>query len=254
MKISAIIIAYNEARDIVGCIESAKRICDEVLVVVDTKTTDNTAELAEQAGARVFHQEYLGDGPQKAVAVPQASHDWILSIDADERLDEDAIASIQALDLEHSNPDAYALRRRNFVGNHWIKAAGFYPDSVIRLYDRRRAGYLPKKNHAYVKAASIKKLSAHLIHHTYDSYGDWLRRMDELTSHDAWAMYESGKRPGLYAPAIHALSAFIRKFFLKGGIFQGMDGLTVTLTTVMFTYFKYIKLQELIDEKARESE
>lgn len=250
MPISATIIAYNEADNIADCIASVQQVCDEVLVVVDTKTTDNTAELAEAAGARIFHQDYLGDGPQKAVAVPHASNDWILSIDADERLDEDAVAAIRAIELDNSQ-DAYAVRRKNFVGDHWIKAAGFYPDYVIRLYHRDRAGYVPKKGHAYVKAEKIKQLPVHLIHTTYKDYSHWIERINALSSRDAWAMYEKGKRPSRIAPLVHALVAFIRKFFFKGGMFQGMDGITITMTTVFRAYFKYIKLLEMIELKEK---
>jgi glycosyltransferase involved in cell wall biosynthesis len=251
MPISATIIAYNEAENIVDCIASVRQVCDEVLVVVDTKTTDETAALAEKAGARIFHQDYLGDGPQKAVAVPQATHDWILSIDADERLDEDAVQAIRALDLTTTAQDAYAVRRKNYVGDHWIKAAGFYPDYVIRLYNRQQAGYVPKKGHAYVKAKSVERLPVHLIHTTYHDYSHWIERINALSSRDAWAMYEKGKRPSRLAPVIHSLVAFVRKFILKGGLFQGLDGLTVTLTTVFRTYFKYIKLLEMIEQKGR---
>ncbi|MCW8827669.1 MAG: glycosyltransferase family 2 protein [Gammaproteobacteria bacterium] len=251
MKITATLIALNEEKNIVDCIVSAQRVCNEVLVVVDSKTTDATARLAEETGARVFHQTYLGDGPQKAFAVPQASYDWILSIDADERLDEDAVAAIESLDLDNRRADAYALRRKNYVGKHWIKAAGFYPDYVIRLYHRERAGYVPKKGHAYVEAKRVERLPAHLIHTTYNDYSHWVSRINELSSRDAWAMYDKGKRPGRLAPVIHALVAFMRKFFIKGGIFQGLDGLTVTLTTVFRTYFKYLKLLEMIEQKAR---
>lgn len=251
MKISATIIAYNEAHNIADCIASVQRVCDEVLVVVDTKTSDETAALAEQAGARVFHQEYLGDGPQKAFAVPQASYDWILSIDADERLDEDAVAAIASLKLEGGEFDGYALRRKNYVGRHWVKAAGFYPDYVIRLYDRRSAAYVPKKGHAYVEAERIRRLDAHLIHTTYHDYSHWIERLNALSSRDAWAMYEKGKRVGRAAPLLHATVAFIRKFIFKGGMLQGLDGLTVTMTTVFRTYFKYLKLLEMQERGER---
>ncbi len=251
MPISATIIAYNEAHNISDCIASALQVCDEVLVVVDTKTTDDTAAQAEAAGARVMHQDYLGDGPQKAFAVPQASHDWILSIDADERLDADAVEAIRALPLNSDTQDAYALRRKNFVGGHWIKAAGFYPDYVIRLYHKDRAGYVPKKGHAYVEAERVERLPVHLIHTTYHDYSHWIERINALSSRDAWAMYEKGKRVTRMAPVFHATVAFVRKFFLKGGIFQGLDGMTVTLTTVFRTYFKYLKLLEMIEQKGK---
>jgi len=248
MNISATIIALNEEENIQDCITSVQQVCNEVLVVVDTKTSDRTAQLAEESGAIIFHQEYLGDGPQKACAIPQASNDWILSIDADERLDHDAASLIASLDLTNTKHDAFAFKRRNYVGNHWIKAAGFYPDYVIRLYNRNTAGYVPKKGHAYVAARNIKKLPVHLTHFTYRSYSHWIERINALSSRDAWAMYEQGKRVSKTAPAFHAFIAFLRKFFFKGGIFQGMDGATVTLTTVFRTYFKYLKLLEMTEQ------
>lgn len=250
MKISATIIAYNEEKDIAGCITSARQVCDEVIVIVDTKTTDATARVAKAAGARIFHQEYLGDGPQKAWAVPHARHDWILSIDADERLDEDMVAYIRSLDLDDDSVDAYAFRRKNFVGSHWIKAAGFYPDYVVRLYHRSRAGYLPRKAHSRVEAKKIRKVRAHLLHRTYENYSHWLERVNALSSRDAWAIYQKGKRPVKIAPVLHAFIAFVRKFFLKGGFLQGVDGFTVTLTTVLRAYFKYLKCIEMYEVAA----
>lgn len=252
MNITATIIACNEADNIAACIASAQQVCDEVIVVVDTKTTDATAALAEAAGARVLHQEYLGDGPQKAFAVPRARHDWILSIDADEHLDEDAVAAIRALDLTDGRYDGYSLRRRNFVGRHWIRAAGFYPDEVVRLYDRRRAAYLPKKGHSRVDARRVKHLRAHLLHHTYRDYAHWMERINALSSRDAWAMYERGVPPSRWAPAGHALVALLRKLVFKGGLFQGMDGATVAVTTAFHAYMKYLKLNELHEKRRRE--
>ncbi len=249
MNISATIIAYNEAENIADCISSVQQVCDEVLVVVDTKTTDETAAIAESLGARVFHQEYLGDGPQKAFGVQFATHDWILSIDADERLDEDAVSAIRSLDLSQQKADAYSLRRRNFVASHWIRAAGFYPDRVVRLYHKERAAYLPKKGHSRVEAKRISAINAHLSHFTYRDYSHWVERINALSSRDAWAMYERGVKPSKLAPTTHALVAVIRKLIFKGGITQGMDGMTVAITTAFHAYMKYLKLNELHEKQ-----
>ena len=252
MTISATIIACNEAENIRDCIASTQRVCDEVIVVVDTKTSDDTAAIAESLGAKVYHQEYLGDGPQKAFGVQFASNDWILSLDADERLDEDAVAAIEALDLTDNSVDGYSLRRRNFVGSHWIRAAGFYPDRVTRLYHKGRAAYLPKKGHSSVDAKTVRALDAHLIHFTYRDYAHWIERINALSSRDAWAMYERGKTPSKSAPALHALVALLRKLVFKGGLFQGMDGATVAITTAFHAYMKYLKLNELHEQKKHE--
>ncbi len=254
MSITATIIAYNEAENIQACIDSVRPVCAEVVVIVDNKTTDATAAIAEAAGAVLIYSDYLGDGPQKALGAQHARHDWVLSIDADERLEADAVAAILALDLEHTEVDAYSLHRRNFVDRHWIRAAGFYPDDVVRLYHKGRAAYLPKKGHSSVAAKKIVALDAHLSHFTYRDYRHWVERINALSSRDAWAMYDRGRGPSRSAPTLHALTALLRKLIFKGGLFQGQDGMTVAVTTAFHAYMKYLKLNELHEQKAREKQ
>jgi len=241
--ITGIVITLNEADNIVDCLRSLKRVCDE-LIVVDSLSEDNTVALAEAEGATVIAQAYLGDGPQKAHGVPFARHDWILALDADERLDDDAVALIERLALDDPET-AYAFRRKNYVGKHWIRAAGFYPDAVTRLYNRTTAGYLPKKAHSSVRAPRVETTRAHLHHFTYTDLSHWIRRIDALSTRDAWAMKERGVAPSAIRPTLHAGIAALRKFLLKGGILQGSDGMLVTLTTAFRTYMKYAKLNEL---------
>ncbi|MDN3522885.1 glycosyltransferase family 2 protein [Halomonas ramblicola] len=245
--ITGIVITLNEQEGIADCIDSLKAVCAEV-IVVDSLSQDDTVEIAIRQGARVLHQEYLGDGPQKAFGVPYASHDWILSLDADERLDEDAIREIGKLPLDDASI-AYRFNRRNFCGNHWIRAAGFYPDRVVRLYNRTTSGYLPKKAHSSVQAPRTVDTGAHIRHFTYDNLSHWMQRIDQLSTRDAWAMKERGIAPSPYRPAIHALSATLRKLLLKGGLFQGSDGLTVAMTTAFHAYMKYAKLNELHEDE-----
>jgi glycosyltransferase involved in cell wall biosynthesis len=252
MNISATVITLNEEGNIRDCILSLQKICNEV-IVVDSLSTDNTVLIAEESGAKVYKQKYLGDGPQKDFGVQFAKNDWILSIDADERLDEDAILEIKKLDLDTTDYDGFALRRKNFVGEHWIKAAGFYPDSVVRLYNKNKTRYLPKKGHSSVDAKNAKYLNAHIIHYTYRDYAHWMERINQLSSRDAWAMYDKGVKPGKFTPALHAFAAVIRKLIFKGGIFQGVDGITVTITTAFHAYMKYLKLIELYENDNKES-
>jgi glycosyltransferase involved in cell wall biosynthesis len=245
--ITGIVITLNEEDRIGDCIDSLKSVCQEV-IVVDSLSKDDTVTIAEGKGATVLLQAYLGDGPQKAFGVPHASHDWILALDADERLDEDAIQAIRNLSLDDPSV-AYSFRRRNFCGNHWIKAAGFYPDEVVRLYNRTRSGYLPKKAHSSVQSPSIKETGAHIRHFTYDNLSHWIQRIDQLSTRDAWAMKERGVSPSAARPVLHALSATLRKLILKGGIFQGGDGITVAITTAFHAYMKYAKLNELYENE-----
>jgi glycosyltransferase involved in cell wall biosynthesis len=246
-KITGIIITLNEEKNIKECINSVKKVCDEI-IVVDSLSTDNTVKIAEECGAKVYLQKYLGDGPQKAFGVRYAKNDWILSIDADERLEDDFVKKVSCLKLDNEKT-GYAFRRRNFVGNHWIKAAGFYPDYVTRLYNKKTSGYLDKKAHSKVTAPKIKKVKAHITHFTYESYSHWLERLNWLTSRDAWAYYEKGRKPSKIKPVMSAFGAFIQKFIIKGGIFQGTDGITVTITTILRAYMKYTKLNEMYERE-----
>ena len=125
MKITANIITLNEEKNIEEVIKSVRKVCDEVLVV-DSRSSDRTCEIAESLGAKVVKQEYLGDGPQKAFGAPLAKYDWVLSIDADERLDANAIEAIKKLDLDSTIYDAFSFARKTFVGKSFIKL--WYPD------------------------------------------------------------------------------------------------------------------------------
>ncbi len=245
-EITGIIITLNEEDNIGDCIDSLRKICSEI-IVVDSLSKDNTVKIAESKGARVFLQEYLGDGPQKAFGVKYASNDWIFSLDADERIEEDLEEKILSMNLSDENI-AYSFRRRNFVGSHWIRAAGFYPDYVTRLYNRKTSGYLDRKSHSKVDAPKIKKVKAHITHFTYRDYSHWMERLNWMSSRDAWAYYEKGKKPNKVRPVISATGAFLKKFIIKGGMFQGVDGITVTLTTIMRAYMKYTKLNEMYEK------
>jgi glycosyltransferase involved in cell wall biosynthesis len=251
MQITATIITLNEEANIQDCIRSAQRVCDEVLVV-DSLSTDATVSIAESLGARVLRQAYLGDGPQKAFAVPYAKNDWILSLDADERLDEDCVSEMRKLDLSKIDK-TYSFKRKNFVGDKWIKAAGFYPDRVIRLYNRQTAKYLPKKAHSKVTGASIIHLKGHILHQTYKDYRHWAQRINELSTRDAWAKYEQGKRCTEAGAAPRAVFALFKKLVLKRGLIQGADGWLVAMTTMFHVYWKYMKLAELTKDSTRDN-
>lgn len=248
--ITGIVITLNEQSRIADCVDSLKQVCDEI-IVVDSLSQDDTVRIAEARGARILTQAYLGDGPQKAYGVSYASHDWILALDADERLDDDAVAAIQALPL--NNPDiAYRFNRRNFCGTHWIKAAGFYPDKVVRLYNRTTSGYLPKKAHSSVQSPRVEDTGTHIRHFTYENLSHWMQRIDQLSTRDAWAMKERGVGPSPWRPTLHAASAVLRKLLFKGGILQGTDGMTVTMTTAFHAFMKYAKLNELHEQERLE--
>ncbi len=239
--ITAIVITLDEAENIGPCIDSARQVCDEV-IVVDSGSTDETVAIAEARGARVVHQPYLGDGPQKAHAVPLARHDWILSLDADERLDATAVAAIRALDLGAGGVDGYALRRKSFVGEAWVRP--WYPDWLVRLYDRRSAGFEPVRGHARVKARKVQRLPGHILHY---SYRDWLhvaRRTTFFIDRGARQLADRGHRATPWDPPLHGLAAFLKTYLGKGGWRNGLTGLNVAVVSAYSAYMKYAVLRE----------
>ncbi len=242
-SISGTIITYNEEDHIEECIASMRSVCDEI-VVVDSLSTDSTAEIARRLGARVVLQSYLGEGMQRNVTERHAAHDWILALDADERLDEKMTSVIRALDL--ADPAiAYAFNRKSHVGKRWVRGPGWYPDFVTRLYNRTRAGYEPKAGHAGVKAPVVHRLDGHILHYTYDDVSDWIAKINWLTSRDALGMFDAGRPPSVTRPVLSALGAGLRQLVLRGGLMRGSDGWTIAITSMFRSYMKYLKLNEL---------
>jgi glycosyltransferase involved in cell wall biosynthesis len=241
-NITATIITLNEEENIKDCINSVKKVCDEV-IVVDSKSTDKTVEIAKSLGVKVIIQEYLGDGLQKDFGVGFAKNDWILSIDADERLDDDMLQDILSLDLKNSSFDAYAFRRKNYIGDRLQKI--WYPDYVTRLYDKNRCRYLPIRGHSKVDSKNLKKLNSHIIHYTYKDLSDMARKIDKFSARSALMMYEKGKKVSVCAPIIHGCAAFLKKYILKKGFLYGLDGLSVSLFSGFNSYLKYAMLIEM---------
>jgi len=236
-KISGTIITLNEEKNIQACIESLQKVCSEI-VVLDSESTDRTVEIAQQLGAKVVIQSYLGDGKQKAFAADQAENDWVLSIDADERLDQELIQSINELDLTKTQFDAFILNRKTFIGQEWIKV--WYPDCIARLYNRHKARYEPKKGHAKVIHSQSKKLDGNILHYSYSDHADLINQNAKFCIRSANMLTEKNKNVGPFSPALHALSAFIRKYFLKKGFLYGESGLTIAISTAYSSYMKYL--------------
>ncbi|TAL17894.1 glycosyltransferase family 2 protein [bacterium] len=234
--ITATIITLNEEQNVEAVVASALRVCDEV-IVVDSCSTDRTVELAEKAGARVLVQPYLGDGPQKNYGVPFAKNDWIFSIDADERFEDEAVAAIMALDLEKAPFDSYAVRRKTFIGDKWIKT--WYPDYVTRLYDRRKCAYTNVIGHASVVGGRNKKLRADLLHYSYADLRDLIKRIDKFAARGAKQLLEKGGMIGVFAPVAHGFGRFFKQLVLRRGYVDGFYGLTVAVVSGFGAYMKY---------------
>lgn len=253
--ISANIITVNEEANIADCIASVRQVCDDI-VVVDSGSQDQTTAIARELGAKVIEQPYLGDGIQKNVALEYVEHDWVLSLDADERLTPEIVASIHQLDLAATEHDAFAFRRRNMIGSRWIKVCGWYPDYCIRLYNRHNARFADVKQHASVVATNPKRVDADIIHYSFENLGQLFAKPGRnFSGRAAKIMFQKGKRANAVSPFVHGLNAFVRKYIFQRGFMGGVDGMTVAISAGLNSYLKYAKLLEYQrDPKVLEAE
>jgi glycosyltransferase involved in cell wall biosynthesis len=242
LPITATIITLNEEANIEATIASVQRVCDEV-IVVDSCSTDKTQKLASALGAKVIVQPYLGDGAQKHHGVQFAKNDWILSIDADERLDENAVARIKELSLSSTSISAYAFKRKTFIGERWVKV--WYPDWVTRLYHKERAAYELEIGHASVVGGEIKKLDCDMLHYSYAGYADLIGCIRKFAERGAKQLHAKGRRISRVSPFTHGFVRFLRFYLIKGGIFQGLDGFSVALDSGFLVYMKYLIALEM---------
>ena len=246
-KITGTIISLNAEKYIERAIKSLQSICDEV-IVLDSKSTDLTRDIAMKSGAKVFIQSFLGDGAQKKEASKFSKNNWIFSMDADEYLGNDLVEFLKTINL-NGDYDSYSFRRKNYCGDEWIKAAGFYPDEVTRLYDKTKVNYDTRADHAAVASIKRYKTKMHIIHNTYESMEEWIDKMNFRSSMSAQQLFKDGVKASSIRPITRCFFAFFKKLIIKGGIFQGKNGFKVALTTMFNTYLKYTKLNDLYNKK-----
>lgn len=242
-NISGLVITHNEAANIRACLESLFAVCAEV-IVVDSLSSDDTVAIATAMGAKVYLQAFLGYGPQKNYGLQFCQHPWVLSLDADERLDADAIADIRSLDLASSRYDAYEFRRKNLFHGQWIKGTSWYPDHVRRLFNRERVRFSDLQCHEKVESSRNQTLASHIIHYSYRDYQHMLHKLNQYSSQYAEDNVGRKKPVSVLSPLAHGLFAFLKNYFLKRGFLYGFDGFTISLLNALGSYCKYAKLLE----------
>lgn len=248
MKISATIITFNEQSNIKAACESVAW-ADEV-VVVDSNSTDQTRELAEACRARVITNAWPGFGAQKQFAVEQAKHEWIFSLDADERVSDELRNSIQSLrsanesDLE----DGYEIARRTYYQQRWIRGGGWYPDRQLRLFKKSKGRWKERHIHESVTmnpGARVGKLAGDLLHYTSQDAAHHHRMIGERYAPlAALQMFEDGRRTSVLGVASAGPAAFIRSLILKGGLRDGFAGFTIASFAAHHAFLKHLMLWE----------
>ena len=246
--ISAVIITRDaEAR--LATVLAAADFCSERLVL-DSGSTDGTLSIAAAVGARVEHQPFLGYGPQKCRAVALASHDWILALDADEVLDDEARDAIRRVDL--GDPHAcWALRRRTFIGPREVRHGAWRNDRVLRLFNRTTAGFKPLPVHEEVEAGRRPELlPGSLLHYSYTGCGDVLERSVRYAPLKAAIMRRKGQRPQPWSLPARGLAAFASSYLWRSGWRDGAAGFVVAIARVIDSTLPRAML--LLDEPGRD--
>lgn len=243
-KITVAIITKNEERNIRDCLESVKW-ADEI-VVVDNGSTDHTLSICKQYGARIFQEGWKGYSGQKNSAIEKAGNEWVLNLDADERVSPELRQEMQKCLEENQGVDGYWIPRKNFFLGRWIRYCGWYPDLNLRLFRRSRGRFGERAVHERVEVqGKTLTLTQPLIHETYRSLSDFFQRMDRYSSLAAGEMLREGRKFRLIDPVFRPPFTFLQMYVLRAGFLEGYLGMVLSVLYSYYTFAKYIKLREL---------
>jgi len=242
-KISATIITLNEEDNIRDCLESLKW-ADEILVS-DSGSTDTTAEICREYGATVYTDSWLGFGRQKNLIAARAKNNWVLNIDADERVTPELKDELLRASAS-GGADGYYIARKNYFGQRWIRHCGWYPDYNLRLYRKDRGAFSERSVHEAVEVKGKRaRLKNHFIHYTYRDVADYLDRMQRYSTLAAKDMFEKGKKAGATDLLLRPPFTFFKMFVIKGGFLDGTAGAVLSFLYAAYTLSKYAKLWEM---------
>ena len=245
IKISAIVIVYNEEKSIRRCINSLKSVADEI-IVVDSFSKDNTKAICLDAGVKFTEHTFEGHIQQKNFAMTLASYDYILSLDADEYLSEELIHSIRQL-KNNSKHQAYSMNRLTSLGGRWIYSTDWYPDRKLRLWNKafgKWGGYNPHDKIVLGKGTSVKHLRGNLMHDGYDDFNGLIIKANQYARIFAKA-HHCKKTISVFKIFYKTIFTFLRNYIIKFGFISGFDGLIISITNSYYTFFKYALLKEL---------
>lgn len=246
IEISIVVITYNEENNLARCLHSVKSIADEI-IVVDSNSTDRTCQIAEEYGAKVFTESFKGYVAQKNFADTQATHDWILSLDADEALNPELEMSIRKV-KEKQEFEAYEITRLTNYCGHWIKHCGWYPDKKVRFFNRKKGKWTGDQIHeSWQLHNSIGKygnLSGNLYHYSYNTFSDHLKQIEKFTEIMAQRDVENGKSSSFWKAIFAAKWKFLQSYFIQLGFLDGLAGFQVCSLSAFATFMKYSKIAQ----------
>ena len=248
MKISATIITFNEERNIPRVMESLR--CADEIVVVDSGSTDRTVEVAAKLGARVVELPWRGYAGQKNYASEHATHDWILSLDADEAVSEALEGELWQIKKNGPKFDAYTMPRLAQYLGRWILHSGWYPGRKVRLFDRRKARWVGDYVHeSVVVDGRVGHLRENLLHFTCHSLSEHLRTMDRYTTLAAEQIVDQKRKVGWAQLVLDPLWTFFNTFFFHRGFLDGTEGLAIAYMAAMYNFLKYTKAKYMMPRR-----
>lgn len=242
--LAAVLIVKNEAQNLADCLATLDWV-DEI-VVLDSGSTDNTQEIATRAGARFYiNADWQGFGKQRQIAQAHVQSDWVLWVDADERVTPELKTSIEKVLAKPTQNVVYSMPRLSWVFGRFIRHCGWYPDRVLRLYPKALTGYNDALVHEKVqirKGIKVRKLKGDLLHYTYRDLEHYLVKSAGYAA--AWAeqRQQKGKKASLSQGALHAVGCFIKMYILKAGFLDGKQGLLLSQLSAHSTFVKYADL------------
>ncbi len=251
IRLSGVVITFNEERYIEKCLESLVNVVDEI-VVVDSYSTDNTKAICQRFNVNFIEQDFLGYIEQKNFALSKASNDYIVSLDGDESLSEELQQSILELKKKWTYNGYICNRFNNFCGQ-WIKHSDWYPNKKLRVFDRRKAtwrGINPHDQIVLKDNAKAGSLKGDILHKTYQSYSEFNLKMEKFSSISAEAYFKLGKKAPIWKIFWNPSWAFFKAYFLRLGFLDGFNGFMICYQTGHLTFLKYSKLREIIKRES----
>jgi glycosyltransferase involved in cell wall biosynthesis len=237
----------DEEDNIADCLKSADFA--QEWIVVDSHSKDATRERAAACGARVVERDWPGHVEQKNFAVDAAVHEWVLCLDADERVSPELRASILAALERNDLPDGFEMARRTWYLGRWIRRGGWYPDRKIRLFRRSKGRWGGVNPHDHLRVEGrVERLEGDLLHYSYRSISDHLKTIDSFTTIAAKEKRAAGRRAGVLDLTLRPFGKFLRMYVLKLGFLEGRAGLVVATLGSYYVFLKYAKLWDLCRE------
>lgn len=243
---SVAIITLNEEDRLPGCLESVKDVDD--VVVVDSGSADNTVSIAKEFGARIFHEPWRGFGPQKQFAIERCLHDWVLVLDADERIPAETMTELQELLSGTPQYDAYSLPRKNIFSGRWIRHGGWWPDRTTRFF-RKGAGRMSSNivHEALEVDGAVGEIQNPIVHYTNRNLHQTIDKINHYSTAGAEELLRAGKRATLAKAVLRSGWAFFYNYIFRLGFLDRSEGFIIAVCDAVNKFYKYAKLREMQD-------